>query len=246
VVGVVGMDSRGEGAGSRFWVTCYTDASFTPTAAAWGVWLRSARGRIVRHGACPPYVRSANEAEMAAIFAGVYLARRAWGAAVRGLVVYTDSQAAVDFLSGEALRARIQRTAPGVARLREKIRAFSGEHGIELDLRWVKGHQPPNTVRAYLNAQCDQLAGAARAMAERAGGTESRVVGEERGPKERRAAAKKRSRIPDAGERAATVAEGPRKRSRKQKNRERRLRAREKKRAKKAARAQAPASTTDP
>src|SRR5262245_41450797 len=128
------MDRHGSVAeGTRFWVTCYTDASFTKTAAGWGIWLRSARGRIVRQGACPPYVRSANEAEMAAIFAGIYLARRAWGAAVRGLVVYTDSQTAIDVLTRDA-----KRSAPGIARLRERIRAFSDEHGIELDLRWVK------------------------------------------------------------------------------------------------------------
>jgi ribonuclease HI len=178
-------------------------------------------------------VNSANEAEMAAIFAAIYLARKAWGAAVRGLVVYTDSQAAVGFLSGEALRARTQQNAPGIARLRERIRALSGEYGIELDLRWIKGHQRTNTVRAYLNARCDQLAGAARAMAERGGG------------KERRAVAEKSTKRPNASERVAPAAEGPRRRSRKQKNRERRLRARERKRAKKAARVHAPARTTD-
>lgn len=190
--------------------------------------MRSARGRIVRRGACPSYVRSANEAEMAAIFAGVYMAWKAWGAAVRGLVVYTDSQAAVGFLNGEALRPRIQRHAPGVARLRERIRAFAGEHGIELDVRWVKGHQQTNTVRAYLNAQCDRLAGAARTAVEADGGRERSATAEKiRGPAQTDA-------------QAVPMAKKPERRSRKQKNRERRLRARERKRAKKTAKAQAP------
>ncbi|WP_080682449.1 ribonuclease H family protein [Sorangium cellulosum] len=224
------MNSQKERAGaSRFWVTCYTDASFTPIAAGWGVWLRSTRGRIVRHGACPPYVSSANEAELAAIFAGVYLARKVWGDAVRGLVVYTDSQAAVRFLSDEALKPRIQRNAPAVARLRERIRTFSNEHGIELDLRWVKGHQRTNTVRAYLNARCDQLAGAARAVAQR---SEKRTVAEKRGREAGSAVAEKSNGTPNAGK--PGVERLPR-RSSKQKNRERRHRARERNRAKKVA-----------
>jgi hypothetical protein len=230
---MVGMASREGTRGSRFWVTCYTDASFSRTAAGWGVWLRSARGRIVRHGACPPYVSSANEAEMAAIFAGVFLARRAWGEAVRGLVVYTDSQAAIGFLRDEALSARIQRSAPGIVRLREKIRSLAGEHGIELDLRWVKGHQRTNTVRAYLNARCDQLAGAARALAERSG-VES-AAAEAHGGKASGTTAEKRSGAPNAGERPAPTTEGTRRWSRKQKNRARRQRARARARAKKAA-----------
>lgn len=207
------LDSRDRGTGaSRFWVTCYTDASYTRRAAGWGVWLRSARGRIVRHGACPPYVSSANEAEMAAIFAGVYLARKAWGAAVCGLFVFTDSQAAIGFLNGEALRPRVERSAPGIVRLRDRIRAFAAEHGIELDLRWVKGHQKTDSVRAYLNARCDLLAGAAREAAEKDGGRVNGTLAEK------------------------GRAERPR-RSKKQKRRERRLRAREKQRARKAARA---------
>ncbi|WP_437991014.1 ribonuclease H family protein [Sorangium sp. So ce145] len=224
------MNSQGERAGeSRFWVTCYTDASFSPIVAGWGVWLRSTRGRIVRHGACPPYVSSANEAELAAIFAGVYLARKAWGEAVRGLVVYTDSQAAVRFLSDGALKPRIQRNAPAVARLRERIRTFSNEHGIEMDLRWVKGHQRTNTVRAYLNARCDQLARAARGVAQ---GSEKRTVAEKRRREAGSAISEKSNGTPNVGE--PRVERSPL-RSRKQKNRERRHRARERNRAKKVA-----------
>jgi hypothetical protein len=162
---------------------------------------------------------------MAAIFAGIYLARKAWGAAVRGLVVYTDSQAAIGFLSGEVRKACSRRNAPGIMRLRERIREFSDEHGIELDLRWVKGHQRTNTVRAYLNAQCDQLAGAARAIAEKCGDKQGSAV------------ATARRGTPNVRESAAPTPQGPQRRSRKQRNRERRLRAREKTRAKKAARA---------
>ena len=145
-----GRDGKPRGDwGSRFWVTCYTDASFTPTAAGWGVWLRSARGPIVRHGCLSTVCEQRQWGGNGSDLHRVYLARKAWGEAVRGLVVYTDSQAAVGFLCGEACKARIQRNAPGIAKLRERIRTFSSEHGIELDLRWLKGHQRTNTLRAY-------------------------------------------------------------------------------------------------
>jgi hypothetical protein len=86
-------------------------------------------------------------------------------------------------------------------------------------------------VRAYLNARCDRLAGAARAVAERGAKSAS---AEERGRKARSAVADKSSGTPRAGEPGTPKAEGVR-RSRKQKNRERRRRARERTRAKKAA-----------
>jgi ribonuclease HI len=119
-------------------------------------------GRVVRSGACPPYVKSSLEAEVAAIFAGIFLSRRTWGDAVRGVVVRTDCQAAIDHLSAESLRPRLQRRQPGLVRLREKIHALIEQHGIELELRWVKGHQVTNTAQAFLNRACDQLAGKAR------------------------------------------------------------------------------------
>lgn len=196
-----------ERASPGFWVTCYTDASFSREGAGWGVWLRSNLGRLVRRGPCPAYVHSANEAEMAAIFAGLYLAHRTWGAAVRGIWIFTDSQAAIHVLTADP---HGKRSTLGVARLRDKIRTFAEEHGIELDLRWVKGHQKTNTQRAYLNGQCDRMAGAARSLAE--------------------ASPKPKTATPRSSSGEAQPAE---RRSRKQKQRARRARARAKKKAKK-------------
>jgi ribonuclease HI len=167
---------------------------------------------VVRRGACPAYTRSANEAELAAIFAALYLARKTWGPAVRGLVVKTDSQAAISLLRTAVLSDRVRRRAPGAARLHERIRGFAIEHGIELELRWVQGHQKTNTMRAYLNAQCDRLA------------------------REARRALKQAVRPASGTGDSAVAAPGPSPpvvslhRSRKQKRRERRARARAKKR----------------
>jgi len=154
---------------TRFWVTCYTDASFRPKGAGWAVWLRSLAGRVLRRGPCPPYVKNSLDAELSAIFAGVYVAWRTWGGAVRGVVIRTDCQSAIDLLSGVTISARFRRRWPGTIKLCTKIRAFADEHDIELDLRWVKGHQKGNTVQAYLNKECDRLAGEVAKRSARAG-----------------------------------------------------------------------------
>ncbi|MGK3992125.1 RNase H family protein [Sorangium sp. So ce1024] len=150
---------------SRFWVTCYTDASFGPSGAGWAVWARSVEGRVVRRGACPGYVKSSLEAELAAIFAGVFVACRTWGARVGGVVVRTDCQAAIHLLTTDAVRPRTQKRWPGAMRLRAKIQDLVKERGIGLELRWVMGHQPSNSVQAYLNRACDKLATKARKRA---------------------------------------------------------------------------------
>lgn len=150
---------------SRFWVTCYTDASFSHSGAGWAVWGRCVEGRLVRRGACPGYVKSSLEAELAAVFAGIFLSCQTWGARVRGVVVRTDCQPAIHLLTTDGVRPRTQKRWPGAMRLRAKILGLVKERGIGLDLRWVMGHQASNSVQAYLNRACDELAAEARRAA---------------------------------------------------------------------------------
>lgn len=138
------------------WVTCYTDASFSERhGGGFGVWLRSYLGRVVRSGRCPRYVKSSTDAELSAIYAGVFLALRAWPSRVAGVLVCTDCQAAIDLARpGSALAPR-----KAARRLQRRLWALLDESHVELDLRWVKAHQKPTTsTRAYLNHQCDRLA----------------------------------------------------------------------------------------
>jgi ribonuclease HI len=137
------------------WVTVYADASFNPVeGGGWGVWVRSERGRFVRRGKCPPYVKTSGEAELAAIYAGVCLALRAWKGEVRGFFVRSDSQEALFHAVPAAPLSR----APAVRRLQQKLRELLGPR-IEVHAKWVKGHQKPsNGTAAYLNAACDKLA----------------------------------------------------------------------------------------
>ena len=125
------------------------------------MWLRSVKGRVVRQGPCPPYVKRSVEAELAAIFAGLTIARRTWGDAVRGVVIRTDCQEAINLLSTSEMNAKARRRWPGTLVLCTKIRELAAAHGIELELRWVKGHQSTNTIQAYLNNACDKRAGEA-------------------------------------------------------------------------------------
>jgi ribonuclease HI len=142
------------------WVTCYTDASFSPRqGGAWAAWLRCERGRVVRSGRCPDYVSEATGAELAAIFAGVHLSLATWGAHVRGISVRSDSKAAIQMASPNARLARRE----DYLRLQIKLRELIAAHDLELDGRWVRGHQPlEHGTLAYLNDQCDKLAKRAR------------------------------------------------------------------------------------
>jgi ribonuclease HI len=135
------------------WVTCYTDASYRRgDGGSWAVWLRCSEGRIVTSGVCPAYVKESNAAELAAIFAGIYTARKSWPS-TSGVLVCSDSQIA---LLACAFDSPLHRN-PALRRLQERIRDVGV--GIEIRTKWVKGHQPSSTgAPAWLNNRCDALA----------------------------------------------------------------------------------------
>ncbi len=142
------------------WVTLYTDASWHPgrREGGWAVWAKSEVGRIVRSGACPPYAKSATHAEMAAVFAGIYLVLRTWGAKVEGIQVRSDNQQAMEAVG---VRAPLSRD-PVLRRLQEKVRELV-QGRVHIRPRWVKGHRnPQGDVTAWLNAHCDREARRAR------------------------------------------------------------------------------------
>lgn len=152
------------------WVTCYVDASFSRgQGGAWGVWLRSARGRVVRHGLCPDYVRDSTAAELAAVYAGVYLAQRTWPE-TRGVLVCSDCQAALQWAQPGGPHAR-----RGARRVQEKLHALVSDLDIAIQCKWVKGHQPArSSTAAYLNHHCDRMAVRARRQKVEATRTEAR------------------------------------------------------------------------
>ncbi len=149
-------------------VTIYTDASFKDGLGGWAVWIRSNEGRIVKAGRCPPYVTNALQAEVCAIYCGLHLAVKAWPHAT-AFLVRTDCQ-------GACFDPRRPHRSEQLDRLRQLMSAVLGDR--RLHHKWVKGHQRGNGVQAYLNRQCDLLAGRVTGKHKPATEQKNRIAGE--------------------------------------------------------------------
>lgn len=147
------------------WVTCYADASYSRVdGGAWAVWMRGGAERLVKSGACPPYVRDSTAAELAALYAGAFLATQRWGPRVRVIAFRSDCSGALELADPQ--RPLSQNAA--CRRLQGKLRELVATHGLELHCRWVRGHQPiAQGTAAFLNARCDALARKSRRAAGR-------------------------------------------------------------------------------
>jgi hypothetical protein len=144
------------------WITGYTDASFHRKAGgAWAVWLRCGAGRAVRQGTCPSYVRDSNAAELAAIYAGVYLACRIWPSTT-AVLVCSDCRSALAAADPSASLA----SDPAMRRLQQRLRELANAERLDLRFKWVRGHQRASaSTSAWLNNQVDRLAGSTRRAA---------------------------------------------------------------------------------
>lgn len=134
--------------------TLYCDASFCHQSkvGGWAVWLRSDQGRHVESGPMPDYCTSSNDAELAAIYAGIYRAATMWPQA-EVVLVRSDSDTALNWMA-----RRHEASSPGSRRLVAKIRDLEKQHRLRLVPRWVQSHQRGNTTDAYLNRRVDQMA----------------------------------------------------------------------------------------
>lgn len=152
-------------------VTLYCDASFDHTVriGGWGVWLRSDAGRVVRGGPAPDYCARSYEAELAAIYAGAWLAVRTWPQ-TRLVLVRSDCDQALRIMDG---RSAPRSDHAAALRLHARLKKLRREHGVRLRARWVKGHQRGNETDAWLNRRVDEIARdnmrRARAAARRTG-----------------------------------------------------------------------------
>ncbi|MCU0691584.1 MAG: hypothetical protein MUF54_09295 [Polyangiaceae bacterium] len=185
-------------------VTCYTDASYSPAAGgSWAVWLRSDQGRLVRSGPCPDWIGDSVAAELAAIFAGIYLAVRTWGPTVKTVLVRSDCQAALGLADCTAQLSR----RPPLRRLQERTRAAVARGGICLMLRWVPGHQSArSSTWSWLNVRCDRLAKEAR---KRVSETRELTRKQKRRLRRQRARARRRTRAQAAAQSAPACGEQP-------------------------------------
>ena len=119
----------------RMLTTLYCDASFCPEnlVGGWAVWLRSERGRHVESGATPDYCDYSNEAELAAIYAGIYRTVTRWPK-TEAILVRSDCTTALRWMEG-----RSQVRSAGGQRLVKHIGKLKVEHNVRLIPRWVKG-----------------------------------------------------------------------------------------------------------
>jgi len=145
------------------WVTAYCDASWSRRQrGAWAVWLRSNAGRLARHGACPGYVIDSVSAELAAVFAAIHLSVAAWGDRVKGVLVCSDCQTALELTDVDRPLSRNK----AIRRLQQRIRALVKASTLALRRRWVRGHRPSSMgTTAFLNNWCDRAARRARRLA---------------------------------------------------------------------------------
>jgi len=136
-------------------VTAYTDASFSDRGG-WAIWLRSERGRIVRHGSCPETVTDALLAELWAIKEALRIAVESWPE-TETVLINSDCLAATN-----ALESRNYFKREEAAVLQEDILAFAFAKYLTLRFKHVKGHTGSNDVRSYLNRRCDLMSRRAR------------------------------------------------------------------------------------
>lgn len=134
--------------------TLYCDASFCPhqLVGGWAIWLRSNQGRIIEHGATPDYCDFSNEAELAAIYAGIYRGLTRWPQTT-AILVRSDCRDALNLMEN-----RHEAPTQSGRRLAKKIHDLQAQRGVRLIPRWVKGHQRGTEVDAYLNNRVDELA----------------------------------------------------------------------------------------
>ncbi len=134
-------------------VTIYTDAAFCPVRrlGAWAAWCRSDGGRIQKSALCPPSVANSFHAELCAGLEGIKAAKAAWPDMTFAWVV-SDCEGIRPHMEGRPTKS----ADPVVAAFRREIAAT----GIEVEARWVKGHQSPRAgTQAWLNNAVDGAAG---------------------------------------------------------------------------------------
>lgn len=137
------------------WVTLYTDASWRSDRGSLAYWIRSDKGRIVEALSCPSEVRCNNTAEFAAIVVGVQRTLSLWDD-VEGIQVNTDSQTAIAYLKfGVDTQSLRRKDWLGY---RTQLYEMLDQRNCKVQFKFVKGHQRPTQVRAYINDRVDSLA----------------------------------------------------------------------------------------
>ena len=100
----------------------------------------------------PDYCVDSNDAELAAIYAGLYRALRIWPN-TEVFVVRSDSQVALRW-AHKGYDGHRQTTR----RLRSRIDHLHQTHEFRIVPKWVKGHRYGTKTDVYLNNRVDEMA----------------------------------------------------------------------------------------
>lgn len=121
--------------------TVNTDASFCPhtKAAGWAAWISIDGGiKIKKSGMFKERPRTSTEAELWAIFNGVWLAAQA---GVTSLLVQSDCKTALAHVGRDTMQTRqLHKSLPRV---------------VSITTKHVKAHRDTDTARTWVNDWCD-------------------------------------------------------------------------------------------
>lgn len=137
-------------------ITIYTDASFSQRyeVGTWAVWIKASEfDTIPKAGRIKLPVYSSNEAELAAIGNGIWLATQFFQTKDKRLVVVSDSLYAL-----EVMRGNRQPYSHACKTVYHKVLEWQDKYGFLAKFNKVKAHSNKDGRRSYVNSVVDRLA----------------------------------------------------------------------------------------
>jgi ribonuclease HI len=120
------------------------------------MWVKHSDGRIIRDAwVFKDEIKDSTEAELMAIANAVYVVSRKLVIKNKIIVVVTDSQAAIQFLTKQVSYKSLNNN-PSYAEICKQIRILA--NGATLRLKKVKAHSYKDGVRSYVNRLVDTAA----------------------------------------------------------------------------------------
>jgi len=140
-------------------VTIFTDASHCPNlkVGGWGMWAKSARGKVEFGGPLKKCLQNITEAELQAIVNGVYVALER-GVALPGdtLLIQTDNIRALSILETGGIN--LKKVSTSEIQIVDVLKRILDETGCSAIYKHVKGHRDHMGGRFHCNGRADKWA----------------------------------------------------------------------------------------
>lgn len=143
------------------YITIYTDASVCPNteSGGWAAWIKAAPGEThLASGIFKTPVKSSTDAELRAIANGLTVAKRVFDIAGKTIVVVTDSQESIDWITQKTTaKQRAKKTNRIYLDLSKwVINLVPAE--CKLTVKKVKAHSRSDGKRSFINNLVDKAA----------------------------------------------------------------------------------------